>query len=115
METDLTALLKALCTRTFTDFAPEKTPRPYVTFQFLGGPSLQWIDNTAADKRQTLVQIDVWADTRPASLTLARQIEAAMRASTAFMARPEGEPICEAEPESLLYGTVQDFNVISLR
>lgn len=115
MESDLTALLKTLCVRTFPDFAPINTTRPYVTYQLIGGPSLRYLDNTAADKRQVLVQINVWADTRNASLVLARQIEDALCASSAFIAWPEEEPLCDAEPDFLRYGTTQDFSIFALR
>lgn len=115
MESDLTTLLKTLCVRTYPDFAPTNTTRPYVTYQLIGGPATRWIDGSAADKRRTLVQINVWADTRAASLLLARQIEDAMCASLSFTARPEEEVLCDAEPDFNRYGTIQDFSIIALR
>lgn len=115
MEADLVALLKTLCVRTFPDFAPINTTRPYVTFQLVGGRPLRWLDKSASDKRHSLVQINVWADTRKAATTLARQIEDALCAATAFSAVPEEEPIHTSEPEFNRYGCIQDFSVIALR
>ena len=115
MESDLTTLLKTLCVRTYPDFAPTNTTRPYITYQLIGGPPTRFLDNTAADKRQVLVQINVWADTRAASLVLARQIEDALCASTAFSATPEEEPTCDSEPDFNRYGTTQDFLITALR
>ncbi len=115
MEADLTALLKTMCVRTFPDFAPLNTTRPYITYQLIGGRPLRWLDKSASDKRQSLVQINVWADTRKAATTLARQIEDALCASTAFSAVPTEEPIHTSHSEFSRYGTMQDFSIIALR
>lgn len=115
MESDLRALLVALCQRVYPDFAPLDAPRPYVTFQGIAGDALRYVDNTAADKRSTLVQIDAWADTRAASLVLIRQIEDAMCAASVFTASVDGEPRSLSEPESKLYGCQQDFTILSAR
>ena len=117
MQADLVALLKARCPRTFTDVADVNTPRPYVTFQLIGGRALQWLDNTAADKRHTMVQIDVWSDSRADGLQLIRQIEADLRAATVFRARPEAEPVCTVVPDitPTRYGASQDFSIYSAR
>jgi hypothetical protein len=115
METDLQALLTALCARTYPDVAPLDTARPYVTWQGLGGQALRFLGNDAADKRHTLMQINVWADTRLAALTLIRQIEDAMCASASFTAKPEGEPLSLYEDEPPLYGSVQRFSIYATR
>jgi len=117
MEADLAATLKTLCPRVFPDFAPSETPRPYVTFQAIGGRPLRWLDGTAADKRHTLMQINVWAGSRLDALALIRQVEAAICSldTMPFMARPDSEPISEAEEDLQLYGCMQDFSIISTR
>ena len=109
------SLLKTLCPRTFPDFAPIDTLRPYVTYQHIGGPALRYVDNTAADKRHSLIQINVWADSRAGALVLARQIEDALCSATAFVAGPESEPLGQAEPDFDRYGTVQDFSILAPR
>lgn len=117
MESDLVATLKTLCPRVFPDFAPGGTAKPYVTFQAIGGRPLRWLNGTAADKRHTLMQINVWAGARIESLALIRQIEAAIcnLDTMPFMARPDSEPISQAEEDLELYGCLQDFSIISTR
>ena len=84
MESDLHTLLLTKCPRVFPDVAPSGTARPFATWQGLGGESLGFLDNTAADKRKTLMQVNAWATTRLQSLQIIRDIETAMRASAAF-------------------------------
>ena len=115
MESDLQALLVAKCPRTFPDLAPTGTARPFVTWQGLGGEPLGFIDNTAADKRHTLMQISCYATTRLAVLQLIRDIETVMRASTAFIATPQGEAVSAYEMDTLLYGSIQRFEIYALR
>lgn len=117
MESDLTLTLETLCPRVFPDIAPLSTKKPYVTWQLLGGKSLRFIDNTAADKRHSMVQINVWGSTRASTLDLARLIEDAMCAATVFTATPDGEAMgnIETDFEPPIYGTVQSFSVWSTR
>lgn len=115
METDLHALLLAHCPRVFPDVAPSNTARPFVTWQGLGGESLGYLDNTAADKRMTLMQVNCWAATRMQSLQIIRDIETALRASPAFTATPQGEAASIFESDTQLYGSVQRFEIFSLR
>lgn len=115
MEQALVSLLRSLCPRTYPDTAPLSTVRPYVTWQLIGGTALRYVDNTPADKRMSMVQINVWADTRAGALTLARSIEDALCASTAFTATVNGEPIATVEEDLNLYGTIQDFTILGAR
>lgn len=115
MESDLTTLLKAQAAHVFPDFAPAGTAAPWITYQGIGGRALRWLDNTPADKRHTLMQINVWAATRAAALALMRQVEDALCASPAFVVRPTGEPTSTAEEDIPLYGCQQDFDIWSAR
>lgn len=117
MEADLVVVLKGLCVRTFPDVAPFATARPYITWQAIGGRAWRYTDNTAADKRHTVVQVNVWDDTRAGALTLARQIEEALCAATAFTATPEAEAVSDADTdiEPMRYGTRQDFSIVAAR
>lgn len=115
MESDLFNLLKLSCTRVYPDIAPSGTPLPYVTWQGLGGKSLRFLDNTAADKRNTYMQINVWAATRVEATALIRQIEDALCASTAFICRPDGEPLSMYEEDTEDYGSMQRFTIIATR
>lgn len=115
MEASLNALLREKCPRVFADVAEEKTPAPYVVWQGLGGESLGFLDNTAGDKRNTLMQVSVWAASRIQATTMCREIEDAMRASSAFIASPQGEPYSTHEPDTKLHGSVQRFLIWSQR
>lgn len=114
MESDLTALLKTLCPRVFPDVAPTITQKPYVTYQQIGGVPLRYVDNTAADKRHHMMQINVWASTRKEANQLSRAIEDALCAATVFTARPMSEAVADAEDEDLR-GNRQDFHIWATR
>ena len=113
VEAELYTVLKVLCARTFPDFAPVNTARPYVTYQSIGGESLRFLDKTAADKRHTIIQINVWAGSRLDATTLARQIETSLCASTAFNANPQSEPVSDFDADIPVYGCRQDFEILS--
>lgn len=115
METDLVALLKAHCQRTYPDVAPAGTALPYVTWQGIGGESIGFLDNTAGDKRKTLMQVSVWSATRLQAQELVRAIEDEMRAASAFVCTPMGEPLSTYEPDVLTYGAIQRFHIWSSR
>ena len=111
MEADLVAILKSLCLRVFADVAPTGAAKPYVTWQGLGGESIYALNNTPIDKRNTLMQINVWAVDRMQSTTLARSIEAAIAASPAFVAKPVNEPISVYEDDTQLHGAIQRYEI----
>lgn len=115
MEADLNTLLKAICSRVFPDVAPSGTALPYVTWQSLGGESRYTLANTPIDKRNTLMQINVWSATRKEANTLARAIESAVTASPTFVATPEGEPASVHEEDTGLYGAIQRYSIWSAR
>ena len=115
MEADLNTLLKTKCPRVFPDVAPSGTALPYVTWQGIGGESLSFLDNTAGDKRHTLMQVNAWSSTRLQALQLIREIEDAMRASGAFVCRPMGEPLSTYEPDVPVYGCMQRFSIWASR
>lgn len=115
METNLITVLKGVCPRSFPDVAPFDTQRPYVTYQSIGGKTLRFLDGAPADKRHTVVQINVWADTRASALATIRAIEDALCASPAFTARPEAESISDYDEDAARYGSRQDFSIYALR
>jgi hypothetical protein len=115
MEPALYDLLKTLCPRVYPDVAPQGTEKPYMTWQAIGGEVARYLDNTAADKRNTLMQINAWALTRQDATTLIRQAEDALCGSAAFVARPQGEALSMYEPDTKLYGSVQRFSVWASR
>ena len=115
MESDLYSALAAICPQVYPDVAPFGTVTPYITWQGLGGRTMRMLDNSAGDKRHTLMQINVWAIDRPSALTMIRQIEGVLCASGAFIATPEGEPLSTYEDDTKRYGSLQRFSIISAR
>jgi hypothetical protein len=115
MESDLQTLLATICPRTFPDVAPSDTAAPWVVWQGLGGASLRFVDNTAGDRRNTLMQVAVYAKTRLQALQLIRQIEDAITASMPLIATPQGEPASDYESDTLLYSSKQRYSIWAAR
>lgn len=115
MESDLQTLLAGICPRTFPDVAPSGTVAPWVVWQGLGGESLRFVDNTAGDRRNTLMQISVYSKTRLQALQLIRQIEDAITASLPLIATPLGEPASDYESDTLLYSSKQRYSIWAVR
>ena len=115
MESDLFTLLQTACPRVYPDVAPSGAVMPYITWQALGGKVLRNLDNTASDKRQTYMQINVWSPGRLAANALIRQIEDLICASSAMVGTPDGEAISIYEPETKDFGAMQRFTITAAR
>lgn len=116
VESDLYTLLKGLVgDRVYPDVAPLSTPRPYITYQQIGGQVLSYVGPEVPSEKNGSFQINVWADSRLAAAALALQVEAAFIGATVFVASPESAPIAQHEPDLNLYGTIQDFSIWSNR
>ena len=111
IESNLTALLKTICPRTFPDFAPFDTVRPYVTYQAIGGQIINPLGNELPNKRNTNVQINIWSNTRLEANSIIEQVEVAMRASTQFIARPQAAPMGGFDADIPVYSAIQDFTI----
>lgn len=111
LEEKLVALLLPICERTFPDFAPVDTPRPYVTWQQIGGDAPDFVDNSLPDKENAFVQINVWSDRRTEAKALIKQVEAALVAATAVQASPMGAAASDADPDMERYCSRQDFSI----
>lgn len=115
LETDLHGILVSICPRVFPDVARGTPDRPYVTWQHIGGQSLRYLSGVAADKRHSVIQINVWSLTRAEALVLIRSIEEAVCLAPEITARPQGEAMSLYEPDTELYGSLQRFDVWSAR
>lgn len=113
LETDLQALLVALCPRVFQTVAVGTPSRPYVVWQAIGGKTLRYVDSTAADKRNTLLQVSVWADKPSDARTLIRAIEDALCA--AMVCDVQGEALASFDEETKFYGVVQRYSITAPR
>jgi len=111
IESTLYAALQSMVVgRVFPDVAPFATVRPYLTYQQVGGQSVNFIDPTLPSKANARFQVNVWADTRAEAAALSRQVEQALRSASALQTTVLGQPVASYEPEMLLYGTRQDFS-----
>ena len=115
IEADLVAVLQTICPRVFPDVAPQGAVAPYVTYQHLGGVPQRFVDGQAASLRHSMVQVNTWATTRAEALTLSRAIEDALCAATAFIARPDSEPLGDVDGDTDRRGCLQDFSIWSNR
>lgn len=111
IESAIFSELSAIVPRTFPDFAPTNTARPYVTYQFIGGESINYTDKTLPNARNAMVQVNVWANTRKSANETIRQIEDALRLSTLFSASPMSEPMHGFDADMPVYSAIQDFTV----
>jgi hypothetical protein len=107
MEATLFNALKVICPRAYPDIAPTSTVRPYVTFQQIGGDVLNPLDNSAPGKRNAVMQINVWSNTRAEAVALMDQIEDSLR--TALVARPEAAKFNDYDYDMLVYSSQQEF------
>ena len=111
LEEKLVMLLKAICQRTFPDYAPTDTARPYVTWQQIGGDVVDFVDSAIPSKENALIQINVWSDRRAEAKDLIKQIEAALITAAVFQARPAGAAASDADPDMARYCSRQDFSI----
>jgi hypothetical protein len=109
LEADLFDVLKAVVPRVYPDLADPMPPRPFVTYQQVGGETVEYLDNAAPGLRNARVQVNVWAATRLEANTKARAIEDALRGAGAFQARPAGALVADYDVTTKVYGARQDF------
>lgn len=111
IESLLFSALKGLVgNRCYPDVAPDKTQRPYITYQQVGGQAINFVDGSDPGKRNARMQVNVWADSRAQASALAQQVESALRAS-ALQTTVLGAAVATYEPETCLRGARQDFSL----
>lgn len=111
VETSLvTAVAPLLSGRFYADLAALDTPRPYGTYQQIGGQVVEFLEGGAAIKRNARIQINVWADTRQAANELMRSIEDLLQSSP-FFGQPIGALLARFEESTRCYGAQQDFSL----
>ena len=96
--------------RVYPDVAPDKTPKPYITFQQVGGSAVNFTDATVPSKKNARFQVSVWATTRASAATIAGQVEDALRVVSSLQTSVLGAPVAIYEPETKLRGSRQDFS-----
>jgi len=113
MTTDekITALLRTICPRTYCDFAPTDTQRPYCTYQVIGGDSLSYLDAVVPNKENVEVQISIWSDSRLEATALAKQVEAALITATNMQASSLGAAASDFDADMSVRSSQQDFSI----
>lgn len=113
MTTDekLTALLRLICPRTFCDFAPTDTERPYCTYQVIGGDTLSYLDAVVPNKENAEVQISIWSDSRLEATAMIKRVEVAMIMSPDFQASPLSSAAADYDADMNVRSARQDFTV----
>ncbi|MGK5049756.1 DUF3168 domain-containing protein [Janthinobacterium sp. GB4P2] len=112
IETALFAALRSLVAdRVYPDVAPENAPRPYITYQQVGGEAVNFVENTIPTKKNSRMQINVWADTRLQATALGGAVEDALRTIISLQPTVLGAAIATYDDETKLRGTMQDFSL----
>lgn len=99
--------------RVYPDLAPESAPRPYITYQQVGGDVVNFVEGTIPSKRNARMQINVWADTRLEASAMGGAVEDVLRTLIAFQATILGAAVSTYDDETGLRGTRQDFSLWS--
>lgn len=111
METILRETLGPLAAdRVFPDVGPEKVERPYITYQQVGGDTVNFLGGDVPSQRNARVQINVWGASRQSVAELARAVEAAVRSTPSLRPTVLSSGIAVYEPDTKLYGSLQDFS-----
>lgn len=106
-----TTLRTLVSDRVYPDLAPQDvTALPRITYQQVGGQAVNFLEAALPDKRNGRFQVNVWAATRLQASSLARQAAAALKTEAALNTTILGELVAVYEPDTRLYGTLQDFS-----
>lgn len=97
--------------RVYRDNARFSTPRPYITFQQVGGEPVDYMAGAVPDLDNGRFQINVWADDRDTAAAIGRAARAALVGSTAMRATTASGMVATWLDGTGLYGTRQDFSI----
>lgn len=111
LEENLTAVLTAICPRTYPDVAPPNTALPYITWQQIGGDAITCVDRTFPSKRNALVQVTVWSARRTEAASLIQRCERELIETTAFQASPVAAPAADYDSDMDRRSARQDFSI----
>ena len=111
LETELATALQALCPRAYPDVAPEGTALPYIVWHQMPGSATMYTEGAMANRRNSNVQINVWAATRSACNQLSLAIEAALVAHPQLQVQPLNSLAAAYNEDSTLRGSMQDFSI----
>lgn len=112
-ESLLFTTLKGLVSdRVYPDVGPAGVAVPYITWQQVGGASINFLDtSTLPSKANGRFQINTWAATRAEANALAKQVENAVRATTSLQPTVLSQPVATTDEETGRKGYRQDFSL----
>ena len=93
----------------YPDFAPEGVPRPFITFQAVGGNPINFLTGDVPDKERSRVQVSVWAATRLEASDIGKQAENTLRVVAGLQTTVLTGRIATFDEDTELRGTMQDF------
>lgn len=115
-ESSIYTLLSSLVGgRVYPDVAPDGAVLPMIVYQQVGGTGLSFIDGTLPSRENGRMQVSCWATTRPAAVSLSKQVEVIICGATALQSIPLGARVSAFEQETGFYGCRQDFSVWPVR
>jgi Protein of unknown function (DUF3168) len=103
------ALQPAVLERVYADVAPPNTPRPYATYQAVGGEDAGTFDGPATTANSR-VQVNVWSNTRNEATALIQRVISVLCAPS-IAAVPIGAPVSIYEDDTKLRGSRLDFSI----
>lgn len=106
-----TALSSLVSGRVYPDEAPSGAVAPYIVYQQVGGVAPTFLESAVPSIRNARMQVAVWAATRASSSALSLSVHDALISCATFQARPIGGMIANRDPNTLLYGSRQDFGI----
>lgn len=95
--------------RVFPGIAEPATQTPYLTFQIIGGPPINFVTGERPSKRFMRVQVNTWATTSVEASQVAMQAEDAIRASRALQAEVLTTAADTYDDPTEYRGAVQEF------
>lgn len=105
------ALKDLVGNRVYPDVAKERAAVPFITHQDVGGEAVNFLDRTNPSKRNTRLQVNVWASTRAEAKAIAHQVEVQLRALAEFSTEVLGSPMTTFDQSTGYRGTIQHFSV----
>ena len=97
--------------RVFPDIAELGTPKPYITYQAVGGAPLNFLSGDCPDKQLVRMQVNVWAERRTEASEVGMLVEDAMRSATHLQVEVVTGRMATYDEQTNLRGTMQDFQI----
>jgi hypothetical protein len=112
MKAQIYSALQALADgRVYTGAPPVGVVTPYIIYQRAGGRPVNFADGAIPDRKNSRIQINVWADSMAVADPIALQIENILRQAPALQVSVLTEVLDTYDEETGRRGTMQDFDI----